>query len=427
MSEIRPFKGIVYNQKKIRDLASVVAPPYDVIPPDMQDDLYRANPYNVVRLILGNIRKGDDSKDNRYTRARNFFNSWLKKSVLIRDDKETLYIYSQSYKEGGEVIDRIGLFALMEIDRGKRRKVLAHENTLRAPKIDRLNLMRQVKANLSPIFVLYDDNSHKILKLLKKTCSKKRPFIDVDFDSVRHRVWRLDDASGIRRIKRLLGGKDIFIADGHHRYEVARMYSLELEKKRVPDALKKAARYLMVYLVESDERMLTILPAHRLVKEIGSLTKSDILERLGRSFRLYRVRGLDALMRTLKRFYASSAFGMYLGNKEFYVLRLKDPKLSDRAIKDKPREWKRLDVSILHFYIFQHLLGLRDDDDNVEFVKDPQEAAASVDSGRCKLAFFLNPTKVSQVKRIATLGARMPRKATYFYPKPLSGLVINKF
>ncbi len=427
LPETQPFKGIIYNVRKIKTLSAVIAPPYDVISHAMQEKLYRSSPYNVVRLILGKIRKNDDKNDSRYTRAKKFFSSWLKKRIMVEDNRESMYVYSQIYKTNSNIIERIGFIALMAIDmREGDNRVLAHENTLQAPKLDRLELMRAVRANLSPIFVLYDDKKHKILQILKSIASRNKPFIDIDFDNVKHRVWRLDDKRAIKRIEEIMVSKDIFIADGHHRYEVACTYAREIQRENVPDRLKQSSGYIMAYFVESESQILTILPAHRLIKDADALKNNDVIERLKKFFYIEKVSGPGPLISKLHGYVKSHRFGMYLGKGAFYILRLKTPRHSDRVIKDSSRQWKRLDVSILHFFIFQHLLKIRDDDDNIEFFNNPKDAASAVDNGKYRMAFFLNPTKVTQVKQIAKLGERMPRKATYFYPKPLSGLVVNK-
>lgn len=426
MPQIKPFRGVVYNSKKVRNIAKVVAPPYDVISKKQQDELYRANPYNIVRLELGKIKPSDDQADNRYTRARRFFDSWLRDGAMVRDDKESFYIYSQQYKHGGKTIERIGFFGLMGVESKDDKKVLPHENTLLAPKVDRLDLMRSVRANLSPIYVLYDDAGNKVAKILRDACRRTRPFMDIYFEGIRSRTWRLDDPKAIRNIERFISDKNVFIADGHHRYEVSKMYSEELSRKSIPENLKEASRFLMVYFVASDEKMLTVLPAHRLPRDIGRLTKDDIVKKLEPYFHMREVTGLKAMMAAIARLKAKHAFGVYMGGGKFKVLVLKDVKMSDSVIKDKPKDWKRLDVAILHRFIFQHVLGIKDSDENIEFVKSPEETAKLVDKGAFKVAFFLNPTEVAQVKRIAKLGEKMPRKATYFYPKPISGVVINK-
>lgn len=427
LPSIRPFKGVVYNKEKIKDPSLVVSPPYDIISKEMQDELYRKSPYNFVRVDLNKITASDDAGNNRYIRSMTILESWIRDEILVKNLKEALYIYSQEYKEGALVKKRIGFIGLMSVKDKGRDRVLPHENTLAAPKSDRLNLIRKLKANLSPIFVLYEDAGHKIARILKKASAKDRPFIDIEMEGVRNRVWRLDDEADIKKIEDAMAGKDIFIADGHHRYETSRNYCAEIQND--PDAseeLKEASKYIMAYFVESDEKMLTILPAHRVIKDARSLKKEDIAGRLKKYFLIEKAPGLKRLMAMLREARGKHVFGMYAGKKEFYILKLKSDKEPDKAIKDKPKAWKMLDVSILHFFIFQHLLGLRDEDDNIEFIKEPEDAVMLVDKREGEIAFFLNPTKVSQVKNIARLGGRMPRKATYFYPKPLSGLVIYK-
>lgn len=425
MPKVIPFKGVRYNPAVVDNLTAVVAPPYDIIPDTMQDELYTAHPNNIVRLILNKIDEDDTAEDNRYTRAGKFFETWCKEKVLIQDDKKSFYIYSQTYTYNNIKKERIGFIGLMELDMAGN-TVLPHENTLAAPKTDRLNLVREVRANLSPIFVLYDDKNHKLVSLMKKYCSKTRPIEDVNFDKVKNRVWKLDDEAIVGQIEGFLADKDVFIADGHHRYEVSRMYATEIQKKDAPPHLKENSKYLMVYFVESDEKTLTVLPAHRIVRDAGALTIDDVTNRLEKYFTIKKLPNLNVLMEKLNKAGLYS-FGMYAGTKEYYLLKLKDPGKSDKVIKDKPKVWKRLDVSILHLFIFQYVLGVADDDDNIEFTKDPKEAVKVVDEHKTNaLAFFLNPTKAGEVRKIASLGERMPRKATYFYPKPLSGLVINK-
>ncbi len=424
MANIKPFRGVVYNEKIVGNLSKVVAPPYDIISKTRQNELYRQSPYNLIRLELGKIKSSDNRDENRYTRAHKFLELWLKNKQMIRDDKESIYVYSQRYKEGRETIDRIGFIALMGLSEG-RKKVLPHENTLHAPKVDRLDLMRSVKANLSPIFILYEDPRHTILSILKKTCLKK-PFIDIPFEGIRNRAWRLDDKADIKRIRVVMSNANTFIADGHHRFEVAKMYAKEIAGTKAPGDIKESSKYVMVYFVESKEDMLTVLPAHRLPKDIGLLDRNGIMYRLHKYFTIESVPSLNSMMAGLKRLHDKHVFGLYLGSKKFYILKLKSFNPVDAAIKNKPKEWKRLDVAILHQFIFQHVLGIQDDDDNVEFVKSPQETAGLVSKGDFKVAFFLNPTKVSEVKRIARIGEKMPRKATYFFPKQISGIVINK-
>jgi len=422
---IRPFKAVVYNNKKIKKISLVVAPPYDIIPPDMQDELYKIHENNVVRLILAKVKDSDTQSDNRYTRAASDFKSWLKNDILIEESIPAIYIYTQTYKYDGKVIDRIGFISLMELDL-EDKKVLPHEKTLKAPKEDRLRLMREVKANLSPIFMLYEDAKHKVNNILKSYSKKTKPFIDVTIDSVRHRVWALTDKDAIKNIEGVMGKKDIFIADGHHRYETSKNFARELIEQSAPQSLIDNSKFFMAYFVELEEKSLLIMPTHRLIKDASGLSKEDIIEKLDKYFKIEKLASNGKLLARLGQLRASHAFGMYLGKAGYYVLELKDFNKAKTFMGSGSADWKSLDVSILHLFVLKHVLGISDEDDNIEFVKDPGDAFEEIDKGGFKIAFFLNPTKVKQVKKVARHGEKMPRKATYFYPKPLSGLVIRK-
>ncbi|MDD5174306.1 MAG: DUF1015 domain-containing protein [Candidatus Omnitrophota bacterium] len=425
MPSIRPFKAVIYNDKKIKNISKVVAPPYDIIAPETQDRLYKIHGNNVVRLILGKMRNGDTEADNRYTRAASDFRSWLKENILIEESVPAIYIYTQTYVYDGKKIDRIGFISLMELDLDDK-KVLPHEKTLKAPKEDRLRLMRAVKANLSPIFMLYEDSGHKVNNVLRGFSKKTKPFIDVTIDNVRHRVWALTDSDKIEKIEGVMSKKDIFIADGHHRYETSKNYARELAGSGAPQKETDNSKFFMAYFVALEEKSLLIMPTHRLIKNARGLSKEEIIEKLSEYFIVEKLPAAGKLLARLGKLKASHAFGMYLGTGGHYVLKLKDFNKAKNFMGAGSADWKSLDVSILHLFVLQHILGISDEDDNIEFVKDPKEAFESIDKGDFKIAFFLNPTKVTQVKKIAEHGEKMPRKATYFYPKPLSGLVIRK-
>jgi uncharacterized protein (DUF1015 family) len=422
---IKPFKAVVYNNKKIKKMSEVVAPPYDIIPPAMQDELYRIHKNNVVRLILGKIKKSDTESDNRYTRAAQDFKAWLKEGVLIEDSAPAIYIYTQTYSYEGKKIDRVGFISLMELDL-EYKKVLPHEKTLAAPKADRLNLVRAIKANLSPIFMLYEDAKHKVNNILKSYSKKTKPFVDVNIDGVRHRMWALTDERSIKTIEAIMGKKDIFIADGHHRYETSKNYANELIASGAPQDLIESAKFFMAYFVELEEKTLLVMPTHRLIKDAGGLSEAEIIEKLSKYFKVEKLSNAKKLLARLSELRASHAFGMYLGDGGYYALKLKDFNKAKTFMGKGSADWKSLDVSILHLFVLKHVLEISDEDDNIEFVKDPGEGFDGVDKEGFKIAFFLNPTKVSQVKKVAEHGEKMPRKATYFYPKPISGLVIRK-
>jgi uncharacterized protein (DUF1015 family) len=434
MPNIEPFRGVLYNPKNIK-ISKVVAPPYDVIPPDMQNALYREDKHNIIRIILGKEEIGDSDLNNKYTRAAQFFNNWLKEKVLVQDETPAVYIYSQEYLQGGRKKIGWGFLARMEIEDPKKNRVLPHENTFAKPKQDRLNLIRQVKANLSPVFTLFEDDHGKIERLLKNIFRKK-PLFDVKKDGVRNKFWRVDDKEIIKKIAAGMRDKDIFIADGHHRFEVARMYREEMQNKaqspkpKAQSSGKAGYNYVMMYFAPLDEKGLTILATHRLLKGID-IDVDELLGKLKEYFDIKTVKDEKQLFKKMSPAKKNEyVFGVCFKNRPFYLLKLKKGIDIDNVIKDnRSKEWKRLDVSILHGIIFDNIMDLQDKishEEGVVYTRDPNYAISEVKKGNCTAVFFLNPTKVDQVRDIAKIGDKMPHKSTYFYPKLLSGLVINK-
>jgi len=255
MPQIKPFRGVLYNSKKV-DSPTVVAPPYDVISPQIQDELYRANEYNIIRLILGKEEAADSKRSNKYKRANRFFTKWLNNKILIQDTKPSVYVYSQEYFHKDKKRVRLGFIARMRIEDPRKSKVLPHEYTFAKPKQDRLQLIRETKANLSPIFTLFQDEGNKVISILKGAI-KKRPIFDIEYEGVRNKVWRLADKGSIKKIQAVIDDKDIYIADGHHRYEVAVSYRDEMRKKQQRQK-SNGHNYVMMYLSPLNQKGVTV-------------------------------------------------------------------------------------------------------------------------------------------------------------------------
>lgn len=430
MAKILPFRGALYNREKIKSFESVVSPPYDVISRAMQDVLYKASPYNIVRIILSKSSPEDNDSDNRYTRAAHFLEEWLKKGILKKDPRPAIYVYEQEYLHKGRPKKRMGFISLMRIEDPKKNLVLPHEYTFAKPKEDRLDLIRSAKANTEPIFCIFRDDGNRVTDALKGYAEKTRPIIDIPFDGTSNRIWRLTDANIIRKIQKGLDKKQVFIADGHHRYEVSLAFRDEMRKKL---GAKKAKKFenLMVYFSSMADDNLTILSTYRVVKNAGGADWKAVESKLRPYFETGEVKTKEAMFRALENARAGYAFGLYFKNRKFYVLKLKDEAVLDEVIQeDKPAEWRRLNVTVLHSLIFGRILHIdrsSSNDENILYTRDGDDAIRRVDIGECEMAFFPLPTKMAEIRSIAASGARMPHKSTYFYPKPLSGLVINKF
>ena len=430
MAKVLPFKGILYNKTKIKNLEAVMAPPYDVISPQMQEELHRSHPNNIVRIILGKESKKDTRKDNKYTRAAGFLEKWLKKSVLKRDKKSSIYVYEQEYLDGGKLKKRIGFISLLRIEDPSSSLVLPHEHTFSKPKEDRLNLIRRTGANTSPIFCIFQDENNKVTDTIREYAAKRKPIVDIHLEGVGHKIWNITDPGLVKRIRKGLDKKQVFIADGHHRYEVALNFRNEMRKWL---GRRRAAKFdnVMVYFSNLSDDGLSVFSTYRVIKKIGGAEWSALAKKLSAYFTVEDVKNKEELFKGLEKAEKGYAFGVYFKNRRFYLLKLRDEASLDDVIKlDKSHEWKRLNVTVLHFLIFDHILHIEkfsSNDSNIIYTRDEDDAVGLVNKGECEIAFFQLPTRVSQVQSIAQGGEKMPHKSTYFYPKLLTGLVINKF
>ena len=420
MANITPFRGLRYNQKKVKDINNVFAPPYDVISEKEQQKLYKQHPNNVIKLILGKHSKKDDAKNNRYTRAKADFSQWIDEQIMVSDEKPSIYVYTQDYTFEGVKKKRIGFVACLRFD-DKGEGCLPHEQTLAKPKKDRIKLMQAVEANLSPIFSFYIDNQNAIDEVLKPY-TKKKAWVDyTDNDDIRHKFWQVDDAKTIKKVQSLMKTKRVFIADGHHRYEVSKSYYEQMSKK------KKAGTYnqVMVYFTGFNEENLSVMPTHRLVKDIENIdARIKDMEKYFAKTNCGNLTDMLALQSREKGF----TLGMCFKGK-FFVLTMKDKVLLDRLMRKSPEQWRKLDVAMLNIVVFEHIFKLNaaQKEEKISYTRDPQFAAEAVKKKLVQVSFFPNPTKADQVKKIALAKYRMPQKSTYFYPKPITGLVIHKF
>lgn len=429
MVDVIPFSGILYNEEKIDSYASVTAPPYDVIKPQQQEELYAKNPHNVVRLILGKIFPGDDETNNRYTRSAKDFSGWLEEGVLERDAKPCFYVYSQEYEFNGERVNRIGFFGRVKLEDFSQGNICPHEFTLAKAKKDRSLLLRECRANFSPIFGLFSDPDGTVDKRLVKA-SEDKPIAVIETDGVTHKLWRLDDQAAAASITDQLRARKIYIADGHHRYETALAYHREHGNQT------KDSAHVMMFLTNLDSESLSIYPIHRQVKSPAPFDRDGFLNKLAAFFQIEEFpQGASAEQIRLQLEEQGKdqiVFGVCFGKDDNRLLKLKDTKnILSHQDPDEPPELQTLGVAQLHTLVLKHILGIDtkipEGQDSVSYTVNIEEATRNVEEGRFDLAFFMNPTPIDQVRTLAENGIRLPQKATYFYPKLLSGLVINQF
>lgn len=419
MSNIKPFRAVHYNPSKIKDISKVVAPPYDVISKEMQSQLQKGSPYNFTYIDLAKDKPKDDRVNNKYTRAKKTFEDWLKKNVMVQDEKPCLYFYRQDYKVMGQKYSRLGFISLMELVNPKDSKVHPHEKTHAHAVDDRLKLSKSLDSHLSCIFVCYSDRQKKIEKIFNKKVSSGEPMIEVsDSDKIMHRVWRLDDEAIISEINESMSGQNLFIADGHHRYQVAQEYRQGKLKRKTNSTGKEDFNYVMTYFTNLDSKELQILPMHRIVTKLPK--KLDFLEKF---FRIDKVSSKgDLLILLAKAGKNEHAFGLYTAQ-GIQLLRLKSKALIEKHIKEGSKDYKSLDAMILKTFVFDRV-GLTPED--IIYTKDMKTVTDMVDDGQADAGLIMNAVKISQLKAIALNGEKMPPKTTYFYPKVLSGLTVYK-
>jgi len=418
VAEIIPFKGVLYNTSKVKG-EDVVAPPYDIISPEYKEKLYDKSPYNIVRIDFGKEQKGDNESENKYTRASNFLSTWLKDEILQAGKSPAFYAYEIEYRikeKSKKLRGFFGLLRLVELGKG----VYPHERTHSKPKADRLNLLRSCKANISPIFSLYNSAEKKASQIINKIVAQK-PYMEAkDSDGAIHRLWAIEAKEDVEIIKNDLKEKPVFIADGHHRYETALEFQKEMNAESVADSpihrftdLPKPWDYILMFLANMSDEGLTILPAHRLVKNLPE----NALDILSAHFEIEGLAENENIIDVLSRH--EHAIGFFQkGSEKMSLLRHKGS-----GLENINPVLKELDVTLLHELIFKKLLNITE----VTYEMDASQTKAMVKEGMYDAAFFLNPTGVKDVEKVALSGERMPPKSTYFYPKLLTGMVIYKF
>ncbi|VAX36926.1 hypothetical protein MNBD_UNCLBAC01-1827 [hydrothermal vent metagenome] len=419
MSNIKPFQAIYYNEEKVEDFKNVMCPPYDVISEEGQNYFHNLSPYNFTHIDLAKDKKSDDKENNKYTRAQKTFESWLKKKVMIQDEKPGIYFYKQEYKIRGEKYSRLGFISLMELQSEEDSRVYPHEKTHAKAVDDRLQLTKALSSNLSCIFVCYSDSQRKVEKIFNKHILAKKPLIDVmDEDGVHHKLWPLNDSELIEDINNSLSGQHLFIADGHHRFKVANEYRKQRLSRKTNITGEEPFNYVMTYFTNIDSRELQIFPMHRIVKKMPK-----DLEFLEEFFRIDKVKNKDDLLVLLAKAGRNEhAFGLYT-SEGIKLLRLKNKLLIEENIKEGSIDYKSLDATILKHFVFDRVGVISDD---IIYTKDLDEVTGMVDEGDADAGFVMNAVKISQLKAIALNGEKMPPKTTYFYPKVLSGLTVYK-
>jgi uncharacterized protein (DUF1015 family) len=442
VNEVRSFRALHYDPEKIPDIGSCLSQPYDVISAERQEAYYRQHPHNVIRLILGKEQPGDGESENRYTRARDFLASWRAEGLLRFTRRPSFWVLEQEFElpEIGwrKVKGFIGLVRLQDYGSGR---VLPHEKIMDRPLADRLRLTEATGTQFEYIWSLYRDEAYVVDNVLDQA-EASRPILDYlePEAQVRHRLWRLTEESACGVIRRTMERLPIYIADGHHRYQ-AMLTHRDRMRALHPDAGSEAPwEYIMMFLVNSRHEGLTVLPTHRLLHDLDLRRRglSDlhlgILEHFHVKSYSYNGGEDSAAKRRWLRDLRDVEPGVHkfgaliAGMNRYFLITLRDAEAYEEMVEiDASSAWKMLDVNILNTLILNRIVGVTEEElaaqVNVDYTKDLDEALESVRAGRMQVALILNATHLEDIFTIANGGEKMPRKSTYFYPKPLSGLV----
>jgi uncharacterized protein (DUF1015 family) len=414
MADIQPLTALHYDPARTGGLQDVVAPPYDVIDAEQRAQLEARSPYNVVRIDLPT---GDDP----YEAAARQFAEWRAGGIIVEDREPAMWALAQDYTgPDGRQRTRHGLFARVRVEEYGAGRIRPHERTHPGPKEDRLRLTRATRANLSPIFSLFSDPERAVEGALAGHLDHAPWAQTTDDDGTVNRLWRITDRDAIATAQATLAGSELLIADGHHRYETARVYAQEVGGEG-------PQRYVLMCLVALQDPGLTIFPTHRLIRGTTPAGQERLAQALRDDFQIDALADTAALAPAagdrVQIGYIDAHF------QKPFMLTLKDQAIAAAALPGHSEPYRRLDTAVLEALILKGALAMSDEDidhlDGLAYARDFAQALELVRSGEFDAAFFMAPTPVEQVQAVAAAGESMPPKSTYFYPKVPTGLLFN--
>jgi uncharacterized protein (DUF1015 family) len=430
MADVRPIHGFRYAPEVVPDLAEVVTPPFDVISAEAQERYYARNPYNIIRAELGKQTPEDNTLNNRYTRAARTLAEWRQEGVLRQDPEPAYYAYQQIFQHGGQSYTRTSLFARVRLEPWEKHVVLRHEFTRKKDKDDRLQLLRACSLNLSPIMSMYNDPQGRMRRLLGEYLV--HPTVQLtDEAGEGHRLQPITDPEMIARIQNFFAERQLYIADGHHRYETALNYRNEVLETRHELADEDPANFVMMSLIDLDDPGLLVLPTHRLLFDLTPELLANLTsENLGRYLDVREIAPAnEEMLRELAQAGETAPSFLLITPQQSWLLSLNERGRARMKEAGHSDAWKALDVSIAHTLVLEELLYLRPEDltagKYVRYTHEDHEALNAVAQGKAQAALLLNATSTRQICAIADADDQMPQKSTYFYPKLITGLVFN--
>ena len=413
MADVQPLRALHYDPGVAGPLGDLIAPPYDVIDAAGRAELAARSPYNVVHVDLP---EGDDP----YAHAASLFANWRRDGAVVHDSDPALWALSQDFRSpAGDERTRRGFLCRVRVEEYGAGRIRPHERTHPGPREDRLRLTRATRANLSPIFALHSDPQQAAWSALALLAAGEPWGQATDGEGTTHRVWHVTDPSAIEAVQGALAGAELLIADGHHRYETARVYADEVGGEG-------PHRYVLMCLVALEDPGLDVFPTHRLVSGLNGGQQEALATAMRRDFEIEEVER-DQLVPTgdgpLRLGYIDSHF------RRPFLLTLRDHAIADQALTGKPDAYRRLDTAVLEELLLKQALGMTEDDIShlrgLAYARDADEALALIDQGAQDAAFFMRATPIAEVREVAASGENMPPKSTFFYPKLATGLLFN--
>lgn len=433
MVDILPLNGLFYNLDIYTDLSNMISPPYDIISPEMNKKLQNQNPYNIVNLILPQ----DNNKKNKYEVAKDTLQNWINRNILKVNSKKCFYIIEERFTINNKKRKIIGLIGLTRIEPYYTKKIIRHEKTLSEPKQDRLSLLRSCRTNFGLVYALYNDLQKELYSITNSEIYKK-PFIDITagYDlTLKFKLWRISNINTINKVIKLMKGKNLLIADGHHRYETSLMYKNELSVSNSTD--KNSFRpedYILTLYVDSSQKDISILPTYRMIKFKSCPGLKEILEKIANYFyieipKIESKNFFNDINEKLQKskLEGKKTFIIYSKEKKFCFLTLKFNTNTVYPVHNNINlEYEILDVNILHKFLLNKIkyeYGI----EKIEFTHSIKEVKENINNSKFDIGIILNPPAITTLEKLSTAGILMPQKTTYFYPKPCTGLVMYKF
>ncbi len=424
MADIKPFGALRFTDRAGAP-AEITCPPYDIISEEERQAYLTANAHNVVRLELP---RAEQPGEDAYAQAGRILQDWLREGILAVDRKPALYIYEEAFTVGGRDYAVRGLVCRVKLEDFSKGVILPHEETLSKAKADRFNLMCATGCNFSQIYSLYIDEEGETRRAVEALSGGQPAESFTDADGVTHRLWIAEDGPAVQAICRQFDQRKLYIADGHHRYETALRYRDHLREEGQATG---ESDYVMMMLVDMENPGLVVFPTHRIVRNLPAFDRGRLLQACEAYFAVEEYQALDNMQAALDARYAAGqkAFGFYDGGEGWSLLTLKDPAVMADALPGKSRALRELDVSVLHTLVLERVLHIDAENMakqiNLTYTRDRREALEAVRQG-ADCCFILNPTRVQEIGEVAAAGEKMPQKSTYFYPKLITGLVMNK-